>query len=284
MSSTIDPAVIVNVSLATSDRDYTSDVTFSDMPFRLMRLGTDGDVNLAAQLVRDWADSAAAIAVTGIREARAAGLYDGDIAAVDKVRKATDAVPVADGHALRDVLQEWAIREVNNEMPGYFINARVLVLGSGNHERAARSLGEYTENIEFADPLLRLDIPGKLNSNVLLGIAADVSLWPLRKLPGFIQSQIKAPGAQFSSLLARRGVADKDVIVGSFEEIESFGFESLAGKCVVTSAVSDERLAYYKALDVDMVLDYTPQPFEDVTINAATLEAMMKALTSGASG
>jgi hypothetical protein len=61
MTSTPDPAVIVNISLATSDRDYTSEVTFSDVPFRLMRLGTDGDVNLATQLVRDWADSASAI-------------------------------------------------------------------------------------------------------------------------------------------------------------------------------------------------------------------------------
>lgn len=284
MTDTPDPAVIVNVSLATSERDYTADVEFADQSFRLMRLGTDGDVNLAEQLVRDWADSAAAIAVTGIREARAAGLYDGDIAAVEKVRKATDAVVVSDGHALRDVLSEWAIREVNNEMPGYFTNARVLVLGSGNHERAVNSLAEHTDNIEFADPLLRLDIPGKLRSNAVLGIAADVSMWPLRKLPGFLQSQIKAPGAGVSSLLARRGVADKDVIVGTFEEIESFGFDSLAGKALVTSSVSDERLAYYQALDVDMVLDYAPQPFADVTINAATLEAMMKALASGASG
>ncbi|MCB9412596.1 MAG: dehydrogenase [Actinobacteria bacterium] len=284
MTDTTDPTVIINVSLATSDRDFDAEVPFAERDFRLVRLGTDGDVGAAEQLVRDWSDSATAIAVTGIREARAAGLYDGDIAAVEKVRQATEAVPVADGHALRDVLQEWAIREVNAEMPGYFSNARVLVLGSGNHERAVRILSEYTDNIEFADPLLRLDIPGKLRSNALLGIAADVSMWPLRKLPGFIQSQIKAPGSQVSSMLARRGAGDKDVIVGTFEEIESFGFTSLAGKCVITSAVSDERLAYYQALDVDMVLDYTPQPFPGVTINAATLEAMMKALADGASG
>ncbi len=284
MTDSNDPDVIINVSLATSDRDFDAEVSFADRDFRLVRIGTDGNVEAAEQLVADWADSATAIAVTGIREARAAGLYDGDIAAVEKVRAATDAVPVADGHALRDVLQEWAIREVNADMPGYFTNARVLVLGSGNHERAVRILSEYTENVEFADPLLRLDIPGKLRSNAFLGIAADVSMWPLRKLPGFLQSQVKAPGAQVSSMLARRGADDKDVVVGTFEEIESFGFSTLAGKCVITSAVSDERLAYFKALDVDMVLDYTPQPFADVTINAATLEAMMKALADGAAG
>ena len=69
----------------------------------------------------------------------------------------TDAVPVVDGHALRDVLQEWSIRHVQSEMPGFFNNARTVVLGGLNHDRTTRILREYTDNLEFADPLLRLD-------------------------------------------------------------------------------------------------------------------------------
>ena len=79
-----EPAVIVNVSLATSQRDYDEEVTFLDQDFRLVRLGTDGDIDAAEELVREWAEVASAIAVTGIREARAAGLYDGDLAAVER--------------------------------------------------------------------------------------------------------------------------------------------------------------------------------------------------------
>jgi hypothetical protein len=37
-------------------------------------MGTNGDVAAAEALVRKWSADAAAIAVTGIREARAAGL------------------------------------------------------------------------------------------------------------------------------------------------------------------------------------------------------------------
>ena len=80
-----------------------------------------------------------AIAVTGVREARAAGLYDGDLDAVEKVMAAAgDDVPVTDGHALHDVLQEWAIRHLRTDLPGYFDNARTVVLG-GTQPRPHRA-------------------------------------------------------------------------------------------------------------------------------------------------
>ena len=65
---------VVNVSLAGPERDHDEEVEFLHNTFRLLRVGTSGDVAAAEELVRDWADGAGAIAVTGIRDARAAGL------------------------------------------------------------------------------------------------------------------------------------------------------------------------------------------------------------------
>ena len=66
--------LVVNVSLTGPDRDYDETVTFLGRTIRLVRLGTAGDVAAAEDLVREWEHLADAIAVTGIREARAAGL------------------------------------------------------------------------------------------------------------------------------------------------------------------------------------------------------------------
>ena len=41
--------LVVNVSLTGSDRDYDEQVTFLDRPFRLLRIGTDGDVDAAEE-------------------------------------------------------------------------------------------------------------------------------------------------------------------------------------------------------------------------------------------
>lgn len=274
------PRVVVNVSLETPEGDYDEHVTFLHHAFRIVRMGTSGDVGAAEELVRKWASDADAIAVTGIREARAAGLYDGELAEIERVMRATTEVPVTAGHALRDVLQEWAIRHVQTEMPGFFANARTVVLGGLNHDRTTRILREYTQNLEFADPLLRLDVPARLDAHPVLGLAADVALAPMRLLPGAVKSQVRAPGARLSTAMARRAARDCDVVVASYDELTGFGLEDLAGKTLVTSAISDAQLAVLASLGVDMVLDCTPQPFR-VTVVAAVLEAMMRATVSG---
>ncbi len=274
------PLVVVNVSLETPEGDYDEHVTFLHHAFRIVRMGTNGDVGAAEELVRKWASDADAIAVTGIREARAAGLYDGELAAIERVMRATTEVPVTAGHALRDVLQEWAIRHLQTEMPGFFANARTVVLGGLNHDRTTRILREYTQNLEFADPLLRLDVPARLDAHPLLGLATNVALSPMRLLPGAVKSQIKAPGARLSNAMARRAARTCDVVVASYDELTGFDLEDLAGKTLVTSAISDAQLAVLASLGVDLVLDCTPQPFH-VTVVPAALEAMMRAMVSG---
>jgi predicted amino acid dehydrogenase len=271
------PHLVVNVSLADSGRDYDEHVTFLQQDFRLVRVGTTGDVGAAEALVREWAGQAAAIAVTGIREARAVGIYDGELDAIEQVKRATDAVPVVDGQVLHDVLQEWAIRHVQSELPGFFNNARTVVLGGVNHDRTTRILREFTPNLEFADPLLRLDLPARFDAKPLLGLAAKAGTWPIRKVPASVRAQVSAPGHRISHALARKAARDCDVVVATYDELIGFGLEDLAGKTLVTSAISDERLAELGSRGVDLVIDSTPQPF-DLTVTAAVLEAMMVAL------
>ena len=278
---------VVNVSLAGPERDHDEDVEFLHHGFRLLRVGTSGDVAAAEQLVRDWAEEAAAIAVTGIRDARAAGLYDGDLAAVERLTRTATTLPVTDGYRLDGVLQEWAVRHVQAELPGYFDNARTVVLGGSNHDRTLRTLRELTSNIEFADPLLRLDLSRRVHSVAPLGLAVDVGARPLRllpravgRLPRRLAGPVRTPGTRISTALARKAAQDCDVVVATYEELAAFGLPDLRGKTVVSSAISEERLRELAERDVDMVLDATPQPFRGLTVSSAVLEAMMLALVS----
>ena len=266
--------VVVHVSLMGPERDYDEEATFLDRPFRIVRVGTSGDVDAAESLARHWSEQAAAIAVTGVHEAQVLGLYDGDPRLLERIRRAIPSVPVTDGVALRNVLQEWAIRRVQSEMPGFFNNARTVVLGGLNHARSVRTLREFTPNVESADPAL-LDLMERLVSVPLVGRAADLGLWPVRQLPDSVQSLLKAHGP-VSRAFARRAARDSDVVVATYDELTGFDLEDLAGKTVVTSAISDEQLAELGSRGVDLVLDATPQPF-DVTVEAAALEAMMLA-------
>jgi len=269
--------LVVNVSLSSSARDYDETVTFLQRPFRLVRVGTDGDLDAAARLVVSWASEADAIALTGLREAQALGLYDGHLDGLERVRGASSDVPVVDGRTLHDVLQEWAIRHVDQEMPGFFSNARTVVLGGLNHDRSTRVLKEFTQNLQFADPLLRMDIPATLDANPVLGLAVKTASRPYNLVPEPLRATFRSPGQRLSHALARQAARECDVVVATYEELIGFGLEDLAGKTLISSSISDERLAELGSRGVDMVLDTTPQPF-DVTVNAGVLEAMMVAL------
>ncbi|MBK9100070.1 MAG: dehydrogenase [Austwickia sp.] len=269
---------VVNVSLAGSELDYDERVTFLGRSFRIVRVGTKGRTQDAIRLVREWLPKAEAFAVTGLREAQAAGLIgEGDDGALDKIKEAAAGVPVTDGKHMADVLQEWAIRHVHNEMPGFFSNARTVVLGAHSyHARTVHVLREHTQNIEFADPHERLDIPSVLKANPALNKAVELGLLPYKLVPGKVKHQIEAPTYWASHALARRAARDCDILVATYPELTGFGLEDLAGKTLVSNAVSEDRLADLASRGVDMVVDATPQPF-NVTIVAAMLEAMMLA-------
>ena len=275
--------LVVNVSLASSERDYDEQVTFLQRGFRVVRVGADGDPDTASELVRSWATKADAIALTGLREARAVGLFDGEPEVLERVRAAAGDVPVVDGHILHDVLQEWAIRQVNNEMKGYFSNARTVVLGGVNHDRTTRVLKEFTQNLEFADPLLRFDLPATFDANPLLGLAAKAASWPISQLPAPLKTPITSPGHKLSHALARQAARKCDVVVATYEELLGFGLEDLAGKTLITASISEQRLAELSSRGVDMVLDTVPQPFE-MTVNAGVLEALMVAIAPDEEG
>src|SRR5690606_33146489 len=140
----VDLPAIVDVSLADSDRNYDSNVTFLETEVRVLRNGAGGDVDRAEELSTEWMPGTTVFAITGARDARTVGILSGDEkAALRRLEAATGDVPTTNGHRLRDVLQEWTVRKVQADQPGLFSNARTVVLGGSNHRRTARVLSEY---------------------------------------------------------------------------------------------------------------------------------------------
>ena len=267
--------VVVNVTLQGSDWDYDEKVTFAGHDFRLIRVGASGDLKAAEDLVWQWSLKADAIAVTGAREAQAAGLFHGDPKEIRRVLGTTSRVPVRDGSLLADVLQEWAVRHVQGEMPGYFNNSRVVVVGRG-HKRTVSVLREYTHNIDFTDPMQRTDVPVALSTNLVASKVAEVGMFSWRHTPDFLKSQAHAPAEWLSERLAHDAAVNADVLVGSYAELGRFGLQELAGKAVITNAVSDGRLKELARRGVDLIIDATPRPFPFMVVTAM-LEAMTAA-------
>lgn len=264
---------VVNVTLDVEESDHDVRVVVGRRRFRLVRVGSGGDAEAAEHLVRHWSRSAAAIAISAGNEVRASGR---STAQVERIRRAADRTPVRDDSLVREIFQEWAIRRLEAEMPGYLANARVVIVGNWTRDRTIAVLHEFTDNIVFDGTGHDLVLPGKVKTNPVTATAVGLGEFAWRQVPGFVKAQVAGPVGWVSDKVAHFAVQDADVIVGSYSDLLRFGLPALSGKAVITSTVSTERLAVLSELGADLVVDVTPQPF-DVVVGPAVFEAMAAA-------
>lgn len=272
-------SLVVNISLSDPGRDYDESVEFLGRAFRIVRVGTGGSVKRAEEELRKWSGQAAAIGVSGVHDAAVAGTCKGNPGrlrkAVEKVSDASNGSFVTDGHRLRTVLQEWTIRHLVGEMPGYFNNARVVVLGGRNHYRSTRVLAESTQNMRFADPAVEYGLSDIHTPFEVFERVVSASGWLLGKIPSALVSTATAPARMVIDSQVRNALRDCDVVVATFRELAQFELDDLKGKTLISTSIGTERLNSLRERGIDLVLDDVPQPFDDVVVNEATLEALM---------
>ena len=267
---------IVSISLDSSDHDYEFTTEFLGEQFCIKRFGVDKDTQRAELMIKQWQYQADAIALEGLRDHQRVGTFELQQKLIKQLESVTESVPVTSGTRLREILQEWAIRHTQHSLAGFFNNSNILIFSGMNHYRCAAVLTEYTENLRFADPVLQLGIPKFLSSFDALELFAKGSHQLLRWSPPHVLSPSVAPIKEWNHYIMRKAMHKADVVVAHFDELQRFGLEELAGKTVITSSVSDQRLALLHDRGVNMVLDYAPQPF-DQTISIVVLEAMILA-------
>jgi hypothetical protein len=103
---------VVSISLGSSDKDYAFNTEFLGQQFTIKRLGTDGDLEKAAELLLRWDKEADAI---GLGHYQIPLWYRPTLFEQNKHSRIRDLgaqvqTPVTIGSALRDVSFEWALR------------------------------------------------------------------------------------------------------------------------------------------------------------------------------
>ncbi|MCB0384713.1 MAG: hypothetical protein KDD43_04910 [Bdellovibrionales bacterium] len=267
---------VVSISLGPESLNYDFKTTFLGQEFRVVRIGTNQNTEKAKELIHEWESKADAIGLGMVRDHQKVGAYSFTQKATKDLESLVTRIPVTTGAALREILHDWAIRHTQKECTNLFNNARVLFFSGMTNYRAARVYSEYTENLMFADPVIQLGVPKLLTSLQSLELYASGSHQLLKWTPPYVLSPTLAPIKEWNHFILRRAMQKADVIAARYDELEAFGLEELGGKTLLTSTISEDRLKALGEKGVDMVIDYTPQIFEEV-IGINTLEAMILA-------
>ena len=274
---------VVSISLGSSADDYDFTAEFLGQTIRVLRVGCDNDLDRAEQQLARWQGQADALALEGMRDHQRVGAFQFEQRLTRQLQNSASHTPLTTGTVLRDILQEWSIRHLQNEQKGFFNNASVLVFSGAQHYRSARVLAEFTDNLRFADPVLQLGIPKFLTSLQALELYSSGSHQVLKWAPPQVLSPSLAPLPEWNHFILRKALHKTDVVIAYFDELAPFGLEELAGKTVITSAISEQRLQELGDKGVYTVLDYTPQPFPH-TVGIAVLEAMILAALDKSAG
>ena len=258
---------VTSISLGSSQQDFAFGATFLGQRMQVRRQGSDGSLAQALKLVRaaaagqpgkpgepgKRADALGLGLVLGSHRLGAQQALAQDAA---RLRSAAVRVPVTTGARLGEIFQEWALRHTQARLGHCFDNAKVLFFSGLAQQRLAMALGEYSQNLLFADPLLQLGLPKLLTSLDALGLYASgahqVAGWvPPRLIPGALMRQ-------WTHFVLRRALHKATVVVAPAHELDDFGLEELAGKTLITSTVNAQRLAAFKDKGVHLVVDAAP--------------------------
>ena len=265
---------VVTVTLGSSKQDFEFKTEFLGQSFSVRRLGADQDTGKAWELMRRHQATADAIGLGEISDHYNVGLRTVTNKETKRLTNVVTRVPVTTGATLRRLLQVRAIHYVQKELGHYFNNNLVLFLSGMRNYDMALAMSDYSKNLSFADALFQTGAPAMLGSLEQLELYAKGSDFILSGKPG---EMLESSLTEFKIKRAASAVAKSHVVVGTFAEIKAVGnATNLEGKTLITSAVDDERMAFFTQCKVNLVVDVSPKLFEKV-VGINTIEAMILA-------
>jgi len=237
---------IASISLGPFSLDCNFRAKFLGHDFEVVRIGTDNDFKAAKKLVIEWRDKVDAIGLGLVHDHYSVGTRYFHQRDTDTLEKLAGDILVTTGARLREIVQEWSLRSAQHELGNFFNNAKVLFLSGAANYRLASVMGEFTQNLSFADPVLQFGAPGLLHSLRALELYAAGSHPVLRVGPEDHLPSL-APARRFNRSLLKKAVRDADAIVASYHQLERYGPDELEGKVVLTSTISPVT-GLYKSL------------------------------------
>ncbi|MCC6133530.1 MAG: dehydrogenase [Acidobacteria bacterium] len=265
---------VVAVTLGSSAQDFEFETNFLGQEFSVRRLGTDMDTGKAWEFLRREQAKADAMALGEISDHYNVGVRTITHEETLRLTKVVTRVPVTTGATMRRLLQVRAVRHLQKELVNYFNNNIVLFLSGIRNYDMAVAMSSYTQNLRFADSVYQTGAP------MLLGSLSELELYVKGKdlfLGGRPGDLLESALTGLKNKRVGMAAADAHVIVGTFAEIKAVADgKNLRGKTLITSAIFEDRLKFFKDQKVNLVVDVSPKLFQHV-VGISTVEAMILA-------
>ena len=255
-------------------------VTFLEQEIEILRVGCNGNAEIARQLISEYDGRVEAIGLEGLPARLDLGTQYRAHVAGETLPGVAQKTPVVNGRGIRAGLERWGVILADRAEPGIFSEKRVLMAPGLNHKGLAQALGRHTAKIRYADPVLYFALPyfPGVGSKFTLQQAAGPTLEQLKDAPfRRITPQTGEPGAARN----QDPFTWADVIAGDIGAIRRYAPPELARKTVVIEWATEEDLQDLRQRGAAIAITIMPSLTEKGGLgrwSAATIEAALVAL------
>lgn len=268
---------VVSVSLGSSDRNTVVELEVLGHPFRIERIGTDGNYKQALSLIQSLDGEVDAIGLGGIDRYLIAGERRYEIKQAKRMARAAQRTPIVNGSGLKHTLEPATLRFLQNEGIIDFREKRVLLMCGVDRFGMAEALSQFGCSVIYGDLIFALGIPIPIFSLSSLKILARLLLPILCWLPiswlyptGSKQKKSKPKGRRFFDWA--------EIIAGDFHFIRRYMPERMPGKIIITNTVTLADIELLRSKGTKLLVTTTPD-LEGRSFGTNVIEGILVALS-----
>ena len=249
----------VSISIGSSKRNKSVEVTLLGEKISIERIGTDGDMEAAALKYKELDGTVDAFGVGG---GDLGILVDGKQYVFHSVKPMVRFIkktPVVDGSGLRNTLEKRAAPLILEKLGDYInkMGKTALIMTGSDRWGLTRSFLDAGFECTFGDMLFSLEIPIALHTAKQIKFFASLLLPLATRLPfdwiypvGEKQEERKPKFPQYFKAVT--------VVAGDCHYIKRFMPDDMKGKIVVTNTTTPEDVELFRKCGVKYLITTTP--------------------------
>lgn len=248
---------VVSVSLGSSKRNKVHELEILGVPFRIERIGTDGDLNAFARMFAELDGQVDALGVGGADIYVVVGERRYAFRQIQRLVSGATQTPVVDGSGLKHTLERETILRLQREGTVDFSKERVLLVSAVDRFGMAQALLEVGATTVYGDLLFGLGLPLPVRSYGMVKFIGALILPVITRLPF---KWFYPTGEKQESRTPKfpKVFQEATFICGDWHYIRRYAPDRLDGKTILTQTVRKADLDWLESTGAARVITTTP--------------------------
>jgi len=248
---------VVSVSLGSSSRDKVVEATVMGEQFRMERVGTDGDLPRAIDLISSLSLNVDCIGLGGIDRYLVSHGKRYELREAAAMVKAAGSTPVVDGSGFKLWIEPYLLRSLAETGALSFEGKKVLLMSAVDRAGMAEEFPRLGAKTIYGDLIFGLKLPIALTSLRQLHFVAALLLPIMRRAP---ISWLYPTGSkqEATSQYGQKYFEWADIIAGDFHFIRRHLPSQLPGRTIITNTTTEADVALLTKAGISALVTTTP--------------------------